>query len=432
MYRRLSSQTGRKIVFIGNSAVAFGIDSALIEEELSLEGEEYAVCNFGLYGSIGTKTMLDFSLPKIRKGDIVILMPEEYPQAMSDYLSPSENWRAIDGDEALEKAIPEEDRVSYSAAYPAYASEKLKWLRSGEEPDSGAIYARASFDERCDMRYAKREENIMDGAFDSNNPILLNEELISDDFLQMVNDYASSCKEKGAACYYAFAPMNQKALANGNRGAFSFYKRLREKLCFPIFSSPSSAIYAANWFFDSNYHLNESGMKFHTIQVIDALKNHLGLSGEIHAQIPVTPELPTAPFIQGDDSDEGCFEYQKDEEGWTITGLTEEASSKEELILPSMHEGLPVKSFLKQVFQGNQNIRCLTIQENCRRLPDYAFSDSRLRRLYLKQRDPSKIGVGFHLLDGNSRMKIYVKREALSGFQLDYFWGHYTGRYAVY
>lgn len=432
MYDRLSKAKGKKIVFVGNSAVAFGIDSALIEEELGYEGESYTVCNFGLYGAIGTKTMLDLSLPQIKKGDIVVLMPEEYPQAMSTYLSTTENWRAIGGHPALEAAIPNDDRASYLAAFSTYVSEKLYWARQGEKPDSGEVYARDSFDDHCDMRFAEREENIMEGAYDKNNPIELTEELVSDDFLQMVNDYAAALQKKGASCYYAFAPMNQKGLANGNRGAAAFYKRLRENLRFPILHSPTTMIYAPNWFFDSNYHLNEAGMRFNTIQIIDALKNQLDLYGEIRAQTPIMPELPTASIIQGDDSDEGFFEYSLDEDAYIATALTAEGGMEEELIIPSMHEGLPVKSFAASLFQGNQMLQKVTVQENCRRLPDNAFSGSNIEGLYLTQTDPSKIGVGFHLLDGNPGIKIYVKRGCLSSFQLDYFWGHYSGRYAVY
>ena len=47
----------KKIVFIGDSAMPFGLRSDLIEEEIP----DYKVVNFGLYGSIGTKFMVDLS-----------------------------------------------------------------------------------------------------------------------------------------------------------------------------------------------------------------------------------------------------------------------------------------------------------------------------------------------------------------------------------
>lgn len=61
MYTRLKNTDGKKIVIIGTSSVAFGVDSALMESELALAGENYSVVNFGLYGALGTKVMLDLS-----------------------------------------------------------------------------------------------------------------------------------------------------------------------------------------------------------------------------------------------------------------------------------------------------------------------------------------------------------------------------------
>ena len=50
---RLASIKGKKVVVVGGSSVAFGLDSALMEEHLGMP-----VVNFGLYAAIGTKAML--------------------------------------------------------------------------------------------------------------------------------------------------------------------------------------------------------------------------------------------------------------------------------------------------------------------------------------------------------------------------------------
>ena len=87
MYDRLCGIKGKKRVIIGTSSVAFGVDSALIEDQLALAGEEYSVVNFGLYGALGTKIMLDLSENRINEGDIVILAPEPYSLTMTNYFS---------------------------------------------------------------------------------------------------------------------------------------------------------------------------------------------------------------------------------------------------------------------------------------------------------------------------------------------------------
>lgn len=101
MWKKLKTVEGPKIVIVGNSAVAFGVDSALLQEELEADGFEYAVCNFGLYGAIGTRAMLDLSEKYIKKDDIVLFMPEINAQSLSLYFSAKDFWYAADSDFSL-------------------------------------------------------------------------------------------------------------------------------------------------------------------------------------------------------------------------------------------------------------------------------------------------------------------------------------------
>lgn len=101
MYDNMHSAQGKRIIIVGNSNVAFGCDSALMEGLLKDGGLDYAVCNFGLYGSLGTKMMLDVAAGEAREGDILVLAPELGEQSLSTYFSAKEAWYAIDGDMSL-------------------------------------------------------------------------------------------------------------------------------------------------------------------------------------------------------------------------------------------------------------------------------------------------------------------------------------------
>jgi hypothetical protein len=70
-YDRLMSIEEEKIVVIGGSSVAFGLDSALLESYTGMP-----VVNFGLYADLGTKLMLDLARGGIKEGDVVIIAPE--------------------------------------------------------------------------------------------------------------------------------------------------------------------------------------------------------------------------------------------------------------------------------------------------------------------------------------------------------------------
>ena len=69
-----------RLILVGGSAAAFGVDSALLARELP----DYQPVNFGLYAALGTRVMLDLSIKELRPGDLVVIMPEQQRQALSD------------------------------------------------------------------------------------------------------------------------------------------------------------------------------------------------------------------------------------------------------------------------------------------------------------------------------------------------------------
>ena len=64
-FDRLTSVEEPKVVVVGGSSVAFGLDSAALEEAVGRP-----VVNYGLYATLGTKYMIDTSKAGIGEGDI--------------------------------------------------------------------------------------------------------------------------------------------------------------------------------------------------------------------------------------------------------------------------------------------------------------------------------------------------------------------------
>ncbi len=70
-HRLLESTTSPKIIVVGGSNAAFGLDSSLITRRMDLP-----VVNMGLHAATGLKYMLDEVKTHINEGDTVILSPE--------------------------------------------------------------------------------------------------------------------------------------------------------------------------------------------------------------------------------------------------------------------------------------------------------------------------------------------------------------------
>lgn len=64
----------------------------------------------------------------------------------------------------------------------------------------------------------------------------------------------------------------------------------RKKLEFPVIGNPENSLMDAEWFFDTNFHLNSAGKEVNTVQLIRDIKAMLGDNREVAAEIPKKPQ----------------------------------------------------------------------------------------------------------------------------------------------
>lgn len=424
MAERLQAVQGRKIVVIGNSGAAFGVDTAQMEAALRADGWDGTVCGFGLYGSLGTRLMLDLAEESIGAGDVVLFMPELNEQALSLYFSAKDAWYALNGHESLLFRLSPDLRGKLLGGYPAFVAESLRLKAADEKPAPSGVYARASFDERCDMKNAARDANTMEGLADGNHPILLEPALYDPAFVSYVNDYAERIRRRGADIYYCFCPMNAAA-AQGDADAF--YDAVERMFSFPMLGGVQDSLLEAGWFFDSNFHLNSAGMTIFTWRLTEQVKAWLGDTRRTELALPDMPGAAARAAVEGDDTDEPCFLYAEDDGGWRVVGVTEEGQARRELTVPCAHDGQPVVSVSADAFSGCRRTASITFQQNIRRLPDGLFTDCMsLRAVVLRHTAPEQLSVGYHLLDDAPDVRVQVPRTALSAFRNNYFWSAYA------
>lgn len=430
MFSRLKNSQGRKIIVLGNSNVPFGVDSALAEKLIKEGGEDYTVCNFGLYGALGTILMCELAFDCAEEGDIVVFTPELDAQTLSMYFSAEEAWRALDSDMSMFSRLSKELKSSLAGSFFGYSSDKLKLKRSGRPAAPSGIYAKASFDENCDLKNYPRPNNIMPEGADLNNPVVLDGRLFSPDFVRYINGYAADLGKKGVSMCYSFAPMNAYSMEKEEREkAPEFYAEVSKLFDFEVISNPENYILDGEWFYDSNFHLNEKGMEVRTVMLVNDIKNYLGNTTKTEWVLPDKPVIPDPDIVgEGDNSCADMFEYSLDGSYYVVTGLTEKGKSATEIVVPYQVDGIYIKSFLPSVFAGNKTVERVIIQENIANVSNASFSDcTNLSEIEFRHADPALISVGYELLSGVSpSCRIYVPSDALSKFQNNYFWGKYA------
>ena len=436
MYKRLKTAEGKRIIFVGNSAVAFGVRVDLVESEIPA----YKAINFGVYGVVGTKYMLDLSKDNLRKDDIVVVMPEFYAQTCSLYFSALDVWRTVDGDFGMLSGVAAENRESMVGAFPKYVAEKANYSRGDKPATEGAYAASAFTDESGEevgyMTY-DRPYNVMSGGYDPTNLPVMDESVFGAGFIDYLNDYAAYAKKNGATVYFGFAPINSLAASDfTDEKADALYSYLINNLDFDVLGHPAVYKMDYHWFYDNNAHTNSSGAIAYTDILTEDLKLVLGIEEPNAFEVPEMPEIPAYSTVNGDNRDAACFDYEvvdgATERYIKLTGLTEEGRKKSELILPSDYDGVPVREFSPQVFAGNGIIAKIVLQKNVRTIYDGSFAGaSRLSSLYFEHDSVIDLSVGVKFLDGADNCYIYIKK-GVSTVDCAGGWERYLNRIKYY
>ena len=380
-YERLKETSGKRIVLVGGSGVAFDCDSALMDDFFP----SYEIVNFGMYAGLGTKAVMDLSENYIHEGDIVILSPEQSEQTFSDYFNGEYMWQAADGAFGMLRDLKSENFEAMLGNFPRFALKKLNYVMKGQKPQTDSIYQKKSFNTYGDIELDTCRENILPNGYDVNQKVRFTEDVVQPEFMDYMNDWAKRLEKKGAVVWYRYCPVNKLSVEDmDDLAAYDVF--LRQKLDFPVIGNLENSLMEAEWFFDTNFHLNQPGKEVNTVQLIRDMKAMLG------DDRAVTVELPEKPHrTWGDVSAETRIWTAKDSE----------------------------------TYQGEETI---VIPENVTQIEDYAFSNcAGLKQIVLEQKDPSKCIVGQHLLDGTGA-EILVPQMSVDSYKRNYFWSVYAGR----
>lgn len=119
-HRALVAPEGAKIVLVGGSNLAFGIDSAMIEEATGCP-----VANMGMSGTMGVRFMIDHVAPHLRAGDIAVLAFEYDSFFKSVEGTPSAHVVVTKAAPALMPYYTWRQRLEMLKAVPFVAQQKI-------------------------------------------------------------------------------------------------------------------------------------------------------------------------------------------------------------------------------------------------------------------------------------------------------------------
>ena len=429
-YDRLCAINEAKVVVVGGSSVAFGLDSRLFEELYGMPSVA-----FGLYGSFGVKVMMDMSKANINRGDIVVLAPEISAESLSLYFGAESVLKATENRFDILMHASFDNALDIMAASWGFAAAKLHNRRAGTSFDLDGVYRNAAINEYGEIGkdLFPRPGNVLATGY-LNEPVRYGAEDVADDFVDYVNDYVSYCRMRGAEVYYSFAPVNGRAVNQNTlrKDTEEYYAYLSDKLDCAVISDPMDYVFDYRYFYDTNFHLNDSGAVLRTAQLVRDLKL---AAGDHSATVVELPAPPAPQYSQREIdltlsyTDSDLFEYTETEGGYlAVAGVKEGAKELESIVLPVVHENKYVVSVLSGALRGCRKLEEVTVPVGISQIDNGVFDgcDS-LRRIRILEKSQDNIAVSGGLLTGvPSECRIVIVNATVSDFGTGYFWSRYA------
>lgn len=254
----LDSVPSPRIIFVGGSNLAFGLDSKRIQDSL-----HFNVINYGLNAGIGLKYMLDDIASYAQKGDIIIFAPEWHQfythmygkeEALSFVLK-VKGWDRL-------KLLNIPQIITLIKAIPTYLQQNLI-----PQKITPKAYLASNFNQYGDeVRHWTLE-----------NKFTSHTKLIQANFSQRFGRYfITEVKKLQQQCkVYIFPPAcSQNAFATW-QPQITEVSLFLSKNGFPFLVSPKLFAFPEEDIYDSDYHLNKKGVDQRTNLVIEALKPYV-------------------------------------------------------------------------------------------------------------------------------------------------------------
>ena len=282
-HERLEALPSPKIVLIGGSNLAYGIDSRMIEEATGCP-----VVNMGMNGYLGVRLLLEETRPSLQRGDIAVLAFEYDNFFKSVDGTPSALLGLVKSNPRVVSALSLGQRLSILGRVPQVAQQKvLRLIAEGVESGRVALVGARGRDGMSEIREIESLSGF-NALGDLNShigvtwPYGLEREIVStaDDIetqaLVLMQDFTRDMNARGVEVLTSYTPLQAGAYAE-NRGVYeAIHERVSAMAPLVAPSAPSAFVYDTSHFFDTVYHLNEEGRPLRTQQVIADLQSQFG------------------------------------------------------------------------------------------------------------------------------------------------------------
>lgn len=280
---RLQDAPSPRLIIVGGSGSAFGIDSELIRKETAFEP-----VNMGLYAGFGIDYLLNQVREGAREGDTVLLIPE-YDILTS---TPAANGflvlEAAQGDpEQVRFAIRNrESWVNIVRSFPGWLSTRVISVAGHIAPESfvdseGTLYRRVyrssmfnTYGDNIGSTYETVSLSESEVSFSSVEVI---RKPVSTTTLERISAFGDDMRRIGVQVYFAWPALPQDAFQYASSSMRTHEYVITQNVGIPILGTQQDFLFPTPYFLDTINHLTAEGKEVRTtllLEFLDAQKSN--------------------------------------------------------------------------------------------------------------------------------------------------------------
>lgn len=256
--QRLESIQEPKIILVGESNLAFGIDSAMLEEAFQMP-----VVNLGLHGGLGYQFHYNMAKRNIGPGDIVILANLSFGDGLIQ--DGSLAWITIENGDDLWTLIPKENIPDMLVTFPSYVVDTVEATLQNRLETVSGTYSREAFNSWGDIAVYRESGQLSFADYTITVPE------VTEKGLARVNEFAAFCEAQGAVCLMSGYPIAFGEYSPSAGEYRQSQQELEGLLEFEMISDYTDYFFDYSLFYDSQYHLSTEGAQLRTQQLIQDL-----------------------------------------------------------------------------------------------------------------------------------------------------------------
>ncbi len=280
-HHALTAPAGRKIVLVGGSNLAFGIDSPMIEAATGCP-----VANMGINGYLGVRFMLRQVEPHVRSGDVVVLAFEHDSFFKSVDGTPSDQVAVVKAAPATLAYYTWKQRWRQLEAVPFVAQQKILRLM-------GRAYDRVADPTALEPGLIHSIETVagvtpngdlvshlgVDWPYDLEDGYDATTLPLDGEIIGLLQRFGARMDERGVRVVMSYTPVLRDYYERHRASLERIHALLGQAPPLVAPSPPRGYVYDRPLFFDTVYHLNAEGRALRTERLIDDLDRSLGDAG---------------------------------------------------------------------------------------------------------------------------------------------------------